>query len=208
MIKSKLLNQSEKIIIAIDGTSGAGKGTLAKLIAEKFCLVHCQTSLFYRGLAYEVLKSSMDSKDAIINLSEVYQTIPTAVSELYSPQVTKMASIISAIPEVRANLIKPQQNFLLHNKRVVMEGRDIGTVIAPNADLKLFITADLDVRAYRRYNQIRGSVSLEQIKEDLNARDLRDTTRSVAPLTKANDAIDIDTSKLTPEEILQLILEK
>lgn len=206
MTQSKLLNLNEPLIIAIDGTAASGKGTIAALMAEKFSLIHCQTSLFYRALAYEVLSKKLEnSEKEIINLSKNYHAIPNASSALYTPEVTKLTSIISAIPEVRKNLIKPQQDFFLHNKRVVMEGRDIGTVIAPHADLKLFITADLNIRAERRYKQMKGSIALDLITEDLENRDLRDSTRTASPLAKASDAIEIDTSTHSPEEIIHMI---
>ena len=205
-ILDKLLNLEQKIVIAIDGTAGSGKGTLAKLLAERFGLIHCQTSLFYRGLALEVLKRSKDmSIDDIISLAE-HPLYIVSSPDLYTPEVTEMTSIISAIPEVRESLKKPQQDFLLHNNRVVMEGRDIGTVIAPDADLKLFITADLETRAQRRFNQMNGSVSLEKIQKDIEMRDLRDTSRSSAPLAKAHDAIEISTTSKSPEKIVEWIL--
>ena len=206
MIKSKLLDPSASLIIAIDGRAGSGKGTLAKLIASKFGLIHCETSIVYRRLALEVLKFSKSMPESdIIKLSE--STIDmTSSPELYTSEVTEMASIIAAIPEVRKNLNKPQMNFLKHNNRVVMEGRDIVTIIAPNADLKLFITADIATRAERRYNQMKGTVPLEQIRADLEARDLRDSSRKAAPLEKAHDAVELDTTHQTPEELAEKIL--
>ena len=206
MIKTKLLDPSARLIIAIDGRAGSGKGTIAKLLASKFGLTHCETSLFYRTLALEVLKSSQNMpKDDIIALSA--QNLHIASSpELYTPEVTEMASIIAAIPEVRKNLNKPQKEFLQNNNRVVMEGRDICTVIAPDADLKLFVTADITTRAERRYKQMNGTVPLEQIKADLVARDLRDSSRKAAPLEKTHDAVEIDTTHQTPEEIIEKIL--
>ena len=207
MIKTKLLDPSARLIIAIDGTSGSGKGTIAKLLASKFGLVHCETSLFYRGLALEVLKRSKSmSREDIIDLSKNDLQI-ISLPELYTTEVTEMASIIAAIPEVRENLNKPQIDFILHNNRVVMEGRGIGTIIAPDADLKLFITADIDTRAERRYNQMNEVVPLEKIREDLEARDLRDSSRKAAPLEKTHDAVEIDTTSQAPEEIIERILK-
>lgn len=207
MITTKLLDPSAKLIIAIDGQAGSGKGTIAKLIASRFGLIHCETSLFYRGLALEVLKRSKLMKTTdIIALSSQNLKITTS-SELYSPETTEMASIIAAIPEVRTNLNKPQRDFIETHNRVVMEGRGIGTTIAPKADLKLFITADINIRAERRYKQMNCSVPLEQIKDDLEIRDLRDTSRKADPLNKAPDAIEINTTFLTPEEIIAQILK-
>jgi cytidylate kinase len=207
MIKTKLLDPSARLIVAIDGQAGSGKGTIAKLLASKFNLTHCETSLFYRRLALQVLNISKTmNKQEIIALSS--QTLQISSSpELYSPEVTEMASIIAAIPEVRENLNKPQKDFIANHNRVVMEGRGIATIIAPNADLKLFITADINTRATRRYQQIQRAVSLEQVKSDLEARDLRDSSRETAPLEKTIDAIEIDTTSQTPEEIIEKILE-
>ncbi len=207
MIKEKLLDPSARLIIAIDGRAGSGKGTIAKLIASKFGLIHCETSLFYRGLALEVLKrsKSMSFEEIIALSAQNFQISSSPV--LYTPEVTEMASIIAAIPEVRENLNKPQKDFIANNNRVVMEGRGIATAIAPDADLKLFITADINARAERRYKQMNGSVPLEQIKADLEARDLRDSSRKAAPLEKTHDAVEIDTTHNTPQEIIARILK-
>jgi cytidylate kinase len=207
MIKTKFLDRNERLIIAIDGTSGSGKGTIAKLLASRFGLVHCETSLFYRGLALEVLKLPQPmSKEEIIAISKNdFKVISSPI--LYTPEVTEMASIIAVIPEVRENLNKPQKDFLLYHNRVAMEGRDIGTTIAPDADLKLFITADIDIRAKRRYEQMGGVVPLEKIKIDIEARDRRDSSRIAAPLKKSHDAVEIDTTSQTPEEVVERLLE-
>jgi cytidylate kinase len=207
----KLTDLSQKIVIAIDGTAASGKGTLSKLLSKKFNMVYCQTSLFYRQLAYNALKQNIDVErdtDKVIDLSAVPFTIKQNI-ELYSPSVTHATSVIAAIPEVRANLKKPQQDFLSNHARIVMEGRDIGAIIAPNADIKLFVTASLDVRAMRRYIQIHefdSSVDLETIKNDIALRDERDATRATSPLICAEDAIEVDTSSQSPDEIIEHLI--
>ena len=171
--------------------------------------MHCQSSIFYRCLALEAIKRNI-TKDqkAVIDLSSSNYKIANS-PDLYSENVTKATSIISAIPEVRKNLYHLQRDFLNKHKRVVMDGRDIGTVIAPDADLKIYITADIDVRAKRRYDQLTANgkvTSLADILHNLEERDKRDRERQVAPLAKADDAILIDSTLLFPEELLQKLL--
>jgi CMP/dCMP kinase len=204
--KTKLLNPTESIIVAIDGASATGKGSLAKLMSKQFNLTYCQSSLFYRQLAYNVLDSGIkDDRQKIIDLSSKPLVLRDDV-DLYSKEVTEIASKIASIPEVRENLLAPQKQFLKDHKRVIMEGRDIGTVIAPNADLKLFITADIDIRAKRRFEQAGGD-NVESVKKALEERDERDTNRSSAPLKQADDAIVIDNSSKSLEEIVRLIVK-
>ncbi len=207
--KEKLLDKSAQIVVAIDGVSASGKGTLAKLMAKKFDLVYCRTSIFYCQLALDVMKAGIEGdNNKIIELSAKSFALKDGV-DLYSAKVTDITSKIATIPEVRRNLQVPQREFLKDNKRVVMEGRDIGTVIAPDADLKLFITADVLIRAERRRNQIienGENISVEDIAASLIERDKRDSTRSESPLMKADDAIEIDTSGISPDEIVELLL--
>lgn len=203
--KEKLLDSSQPIIVAIDGASATGKGAIAKKIAEKFGLTYCQSSLFYRQLAYNVYEADLQNfPKRIIELSEKPIVIRDNV-DLYSAPVTSIASKIAAIPEVRKNLLSPQKQFIKDHKRVVMEGRDIGTIIAPEADLKIFVVADIDIRAGRRFVQ-QGGDSVEEVKKALLERDERDMNRDAAPLTKASDAIEIDNSRKTLEEIVESLL--
>lgn len=213
MKKENFFDSSKRFIIAIDGTSASGKGTIAALIAERFSFMHCQTSIFYRFLALEVIKQGISEQDiaSIISLSknlDVSKVVNNA--DLYRDDVTRMSSIVASTVEVRKNLYHVQRNFILHNDRVVMEGRDIGTVIAPDADLKIYITADVEVRARRRFDQMvkTGRTAIfEDVIESLRERDERDQNRSYAPLSIASDAIVIDSSNITPEEILSEILK-
>jgi len=185
----KFLDPKSRCVIALDGTSASGKGTLAKLIATRYSFEHCQSSVFYRQLALERLKDG--------------------TTDLYSEHVTRMTSIIAAMPEVRAQLLAPQQDFLKNHNRVIMEGRDIGTVIAPDADIKIYITARLEVRAQRRYDQLIANenvVNYVDILANLHERDERDQGRDAAPLMKAKEAIEIDTSDIGIEEVLEQLV--
>lgn len=122
-----------------------------------------------------------------------------------------MSSVIAAIPEVRESLLKPQRDFLRNHQRVIMEGRDIGTVIAPDADIKIYITADVEVRAKRRYDQMVASgnnINYDDILASLKERDERDQGRAIAPLMKAADAIEIDTTNMRIEEVLETLLKE
>ena len=210
-VKAKLLNFDEPLVVAIDGTAASGKGTLAKLMASKFNLVYCQTSLFYRQLALNAIKNgAVDSVEKIIEMSKQRFDLHDS-PDLYTPDVTEVASIVASIPEVRLNLIKPQRDFLLANKRIVMEVIDIGTVISPEAERKRYVTADLDIRAERRRNQMLKNsveVSFEDVRSALEHRDKRDSNREHGPLAKADNAIEIDTTHSAPEEIVEHILSR
>lgn len=208
--KEKLLDKSQAVIVAIDGVAASGKGTLAKIMSRKFNLKYCPTSLFYRQLAYNLIKHEIQHDRAKTIEFSKHEIILDKEADLYSDEVTDITSKIAVIPEVRENLLKPQRDFLKAHKRVVMEGRDIGTVIAPEADLKIFITADVDIRAKRRYNQIinnGGKADEGEIRNALMERDERDSNRDAAPLMKANDAIEVDNSSKQPEEVVEFLLE-
>lgn len=205
----KLLDESQPIVVAIDGVSASGKGTLAKIMSKKFNLKYCPTSLFYRQLAYNLIQQEIQYDRAKTVEFSKHPIILDKAADLYSSEVTDITSKIAVIPEVRENLLKPQRDFLKMHKRVVMEGRDIGTVIAPKADLKIFITADVDVRAKRRYDQIinnGGKADLAEIRQALIERDERDTNRDAAPLMKADDAIEVDNSLQSPEEVVEFLV--
>lgn len=212
-LSKKFHNTSQRCIIAIDGTAASGKGTIAHFLATKFSLLHCQTSLFYRSLALEVTKKHIKPEDIqqIIPLSKDLNLDVKNSKALYTEDVTQMTSIIASIPEVRQNLYPIQRNFILNHKRVVMEGRDIGTIIAPDADLKIYITANDEIRAERRFKQLVASgrdVTIDEVLRNLRERDERDQNRTNSPLKPAEDAIIIDTSSLTIEEVITLILQQ
>lgn len=217
MVDSPLLNKlndiNQKCVIAIDGTAASGKGTIANFLAKKFSLIHCQTSIFYRSLALKALESYLtpEDKEKIIALSQKKATGSIDSKDLYSEEVTRMASIVAAIPEVRENLYPMQRNFIETHPRVVMEGRDIGTVIAPDADIKIYINANESVRAQRRFDQMISNgkeISLDEVSSHIKERDARDQNRSHAPLKPAIDAIIIDSSELSVQQIIELILQR
>lgn len=212
-LSEKFHDISQRCIIAIDGTAASGKGTIADLLAQKYSFIHCQSSLFYRALALNVIENRIKPEDIdqIIALSKKQTSSITNSKVLYTEDVTQMTSIISAIAEVRQNLYPMQRNFIINNKRIIMEGRDIGTVIAPDADLKLYITANESARATRRLKQLISSgrdVTLDKVLNNIKERDARDQNRTHAPLKPAEDAIIIDTSNLSIDEVITTILEQ
>lgn len=216
MIKaaSRLRDINERCVIAIDGTSASGKGTIAQLLAQRFALIHFQSSVVYRYLALQVLSRGISNKNEneIISISESLSSEDIIDSkELYSEDITAISSIVAAIPDVRTNLYHFQRNILLQHPRVVMDGRDIGTVIAPDADIKIFISAALEVRAERRYQQLlhnEKNVTFDDILQALATRDERDQHRATSPLAIAQDAIVIDTTTMTIDDVFHNILEK
>ncbi len=212
-LTSKFHDINQKCVIAIDGTSASGKGTIASFLAKNFSFIHCQTSIFYRSLALKALNLHLTPEDnqKIIDLSKDKDFDPTNSSDLYTEAVTRMSSIIAAIPEVRKNLYPMQRNFIANHPRVVMEGRDIGTVIAPDADIKIYITADENIRANRRFEQLKAngkSVTKDEILNHIKERDKRDQSRDHAPLKPSEDAILIDSSDLTVQQIIDFILQQ
>ncbi|MCC2647143.1 MAG: cmk [Rickettsiaceae bacterium] len=211
-LKEKAYNIEHRFIIAIDGPSASGKGTIAKMLAEKFTMKNFASSIFYRKLASLALRKGLDSmlvKD-IIKLSENAEELNSYITDdLYNEAVTQFSSKIAAIPEVRLNLRKPQRLLIEQNRRLVLDGRDIGTVIAPDADLKLFFVASDEERAKRRFDQLRENgqdYDLNEIHKSIKERDARDQERETSPLKAATDAIIIDTTKLNAEETLAKII--
>ena len=199
--------------VAIDGPSGAGKSTIAKLCAEKLGFLYVDTGAMYRTVGLAVMNAgihSMDSESIAALLPKIKITIEhdekgmqrmmldgkDVSSDIRSPQVSIYASDVSSMPVVRTFLHEMQRELASANK-VIMDGRDIGTVLLPDADLKIFLTADASDRAQRRYVELllRGvKATYEEVLEDINYRDENDKTRSAAPLRAAEDAIVIDTT--------------
>ena len=198
--------------IAIDGLAGSGKGTLAIALADKFNLAYFDTGLLYRGLAYIALDEFGEdfTKTNVINIAKSFRVNTLQESNLRSPILGKYASEIGAIPEVRKILIKIQREFKEKspsNKGIVVDGRDIGTVIFPNANVKLFISASLEERARRRLRDFLTNdenISYDEVIKQLQKRDQRDKERSVAPLVAAKDAHLIDTTNINKEETLEI----
>ena len=211
------------INIAIDGPSGAGKSTIAKAIAKKIQYVYVDTGALYRSIALHMIRNSVDVKDEekvcenleglAVNLGYVdgsQRVILNGedVSELIStPEISMGASAVSAIPKVREFLFDLQQNIAKENN-ILMDGRDIGTVVLPNADVKIFLTASAEKRAERRFKELqeKGDTSTyEEVLQDIIKRDYNDTHREIAPLKKADDAIEVDSSDMTLEEVVDCI---
>ena len=191
------------MIIAVDGPTASGKGTIAKALAAHFALPHLDTGLLYRAVGRQVQKSGGDPD----NLGDALAAtaFPASVMddpELRSEEIGGWASRVSVHPAVRQMLFDKQRDFATQPGGAVLDGRDIGTVIAPDADVKLFVTASVEARARRRWNEMqeRGDTrTLQDVEEDLRRRDERDRTRAAAPLREAADAIVLDTSGLNRE---------
>ena len=210
--------------VAIDGPAGAGKSTIAKLVAKEKGYIYVDTGAMYRGLAICFLNKgiSPEEKDRVIEALEtadvtirykdgkqqVYLNGEDITARLREEAVGNMASKTSAIPEVRAKLLELQRN-LARTSDVIMDGRDIGTCVLPNADVKIYLTASTHTRAKRRYNELceKGiECDLKEIEKDIEERDHRDMTREIAPLKQAEDAILVDSSDLTIEEVVTKII--
>lgn len=209
--------------VAIDGPAGAGKSTIAKLVAKEKGYIYVDTGAMYRGLAIHFLDKGIAAEDiegiiAACNdadvtiryengLQQVYLNDVNITSRLRDEAVGSMASKSSAIPEVRAKLLELQRG-LARTQDVIMDGRDIGTCVLPEADVKVFLTASVETRAMRRYKELveKGvSCDLDEIARDIAERDHRDSTRATAPLKQADDAVLVDSSNMTIEEVVKAI---
>jgi cytidylate kinase len=217
---------SSNIVVAIDGYSSCGKSTLAKALAKKLHFIYVDSGAMYRAVALYFIRHAIDLqdhdqiaealKDIHLNFhSRDYQTHITLNEEEVSDEIRQMpvsdkVSAVSAIREVRVEMVKQQQR-MGKSKNIVMDGRDIGTVVFPDAQVKLFMTADPKIRAERRYKELaptNPTITLEDVFENLAHRDYQDTTREESPLRRADDAIILDNTDLTPDEQLQFALDK
>jgi len=191
------------VIIAVDGPTASGKGTIARALAAHFGLPHLDTGLLYRAVGWQVAARGGDpDNDADAVAATQFADSLLADPALRSEAVGALASRVSVHPAVRQALLERQRAFAGQPGGAVLDGRDIATVIAPNADAKLYVTASVAARALRRYLEMRGrgeDVSRDDIAADLAARDARDSGRSVAPLRQAEGAVLLDTSALPPE---------
>jgi len=191
-------------VIAVDGPAASGKGTIARALAREFGLPLMDTGLLYRAVALNLWRWGGDPANQFEALRACDElNLDASDPELRSEPVSKIASAISAYPSVRAALLARQQDFARQDGGAVLDGRDIGTVIAPDADVKLFVTASAEVRAKRRLRELeqRGMPAhYDDVLADIRARDQRDSTREVAPLTPAADAMLLDTSVLDAVE--------
>lgn len=199
------------MIIAVDGPTASGKGTIAKALAAHFGLPHLDTGLLYRAVGRQVFLDGGDPDNggdalAATSFPDSLLTDP----HLRDEETGGLASRVSVHPVVRQALHERQRSFATQDGGAVLDGRDIGTVIAPEADAKLFITASVEARAHRRFLEMRDRgvpVTLAEIEDDLRRRDERDRNRDVAPLVPANDAMIIDTSALGKEEAIAAAIE-
>ena len=195
------------MIIAVDGPAASGKGTIARALARHFGLPHLDTGLLYRAVAARVLAEGLDpAREADVVAMCDFDEALLASPDLRTDQVGKTASIVSAHPLVRAALLQRQRRFAQQEGGAVLDGRDIGTVIAPEADVKLFVKATPAIRARRRHEELRRhgiEVSYDRVLADIRARDDRDSRRSEAPLRQAADAAALDTSFLSIEAAVQ-----
>jgi len=193
-------------VIAVDGPAASGKGTIARAVASHFGLPHMDTGLLYRAVALNLWRWGGDPASEFEALRACDELgFDPDDPELRSEPVSRIASTISAYPSVRAALLQRQQDFARQADGAVLDGRDIGTVVAPDADVKLFVTASLEVRAERRLKELTGrrmTAHYEDVLADLTARDDRDSHRAVAPLRPAPDAILLDTSSLDQEDAI------
>lgn len=212
------------ISVAIDGPSGAGKSTVARAAAAKLGYVYVDTGAMYRAIGLAVCRRGISGED----IAGIVATLPTVelairyqdgeqhillcgedVSDaIRTPEIAKYASQVSAVPEVRAFLLETQRN-MAKNGNILMDGRDIGTVILPDAPVKIFLTASDEARAQRRYLELceKGQqVTFDQVLHDIRQRDLQDSTRAVAPLKQADDAVLLDTSDISLEQSIEAVL--
>lgn len=210
--------------VAIDGPAGAGKSTIAKRVAKEKDFIYIDTGAMFRAMAIHFLRCGIAADDHE-KISEAVKGVNVTISyengeqqvflngenvtgQLRTEEVGNMASASSVVGDVRTKLLELQRN-LAATANVVMDGRDIGTVVLPNADVKVYLTASVEVRAQRRYKELieKGlSADIEQIKKDIEERDYRDMNREIAPLRQAEDAVLVDSSNLTIEESAQAIL--
>ncbi len=187
-----------RFTVAIDGPAAAGKGTIGRAVAERFGFGHLDTGLLYRAVGARVLAGER-AEAAAASLSPDDLADPDA---LRTPEVAQAASKVAVIPEVRAALLEFQRAFAHRMGGAVLDGRDIGTVICPRAEVKLFVTASAEIRAKRRLDELaaRGlDVDYQTVLEDVRARDARDADRAAAPMVAADDALILDTSEMSAE---------
>ncbi|MCH8927884.1 MAG: (d)CMP kinase [Candidatus Marinimicrobia bacterium] len=212
-------NFDEKnIVVTIDGVAASGKSTTAKLVAESLGFKYLDTGAMYRAAALAAKNSKVNAEDedtvfSAVETSKLSVECSSAkmkifiygeeVSEqLRTDEVSELTSIISRFPSVR-NLMVKLQREMVKNENFVVEGRDIGTVVFPNAKFKFFLTASAEVRAKRRYKEMepnQNNSSIEEVENEIKKRDLRDSTRAISPLKKAEDAVELDTTEMTIDE--------
>jgi cytidylate kinase len=212
---------NKNISIAIDGPAGAGKSTVAKIIAESLKFEYIDTGSMYRAFTFKVLERGISVNDIGSIIQELDNTaIDFTNNHIYldgeivdkqirENRISNNVSDISKIKEVRAGMVKVQQN-IAKNKSIVMDGRDIGTVVLPNAEYKFFLNASLKERARRRYKELiekgEKNLTVDKIEKEIERRDIIDSTREISPLVKSKDAYEIDTTNKTIDECVEEII--
>ncbi len=185
--------------VAIDGPAASGKGTIARAVAAHFGFAHLDTGLLYRAVGKKVMIRG-DSPEIAVQMARELTPDDLMADDLRTAEVAQAASKVASIPQVRSTLVDFQKTFAKQPNGAVLDGRDIGTVICPDADVKLFVVASAEVRAERRFKELSANdtnITLEYVLEDIKTRDARDAGRDVAPMTAADDAVVLNTSKLT-----------
>jgi len=214
------------MIIAIDGPAGSGKSTVSKMVAEKLGILYVDTGAMYRAITLKAVNMHLDLKDAdrLIEITKnsdikllhdkdkgfsVLLDGKDVSKEIRTPELTNKVKFIAGVPGVREEMVKIQRKIARSGQGAVLEGRDIGTIVFPDADKKIYLNADFKERVKRRHKElVEGGQKIDYaaIKADVDSRDRNDMERKVAPLKKADDAIEIDTTKLTIEETVEKIL--
>ncbi len=216
----------KRIVIAIDGPAASGKSTTARLVAERLGYTHIDTGAMYRAMTLKVMERDLvlDDKEGIKGLLDttrielrresgemtVFLDGRDVTQKIRTPEITGAVSVVSEIREVREAMVREQRR-MAEAGGVILEGRDIGTVVFPDAELKVYMVADAVVRAKRRQNELHQhglTVGLEKLAEEIRARDEKDSTRAESPLKRAEDAYGVDTSSLTVEEQVEIVVRK